>query len=299
MYQIRKHMKKLIRNSVFETNSSSSHSVSVADDTKEFVLDALYPDQDGIIEIEGGEFGWEWFKHNDAQTKASYIAQQFQYDENKLDTIREVIMEQTGAEDVRFVGLDDGYIDHDSVGILDSDKETIRQFIFNKNSWLFGGNDNSIADPTFYHVPEFKDGKQILPRYKYELKIEGFDQTTKFLEYPDEETLGDGLSSLLDNVYLSESGYFDTDNSIVAQLHRDSSKYFTYGYQKRPDMENKTIFFTKNTWHVAHDIWKRDYGTNDWSSELGYRKCREIEQELLDQENSPYVKAVKFELIEL
>jgi hypothetical protein len=132
-------MKKLIRSSVFETNSSSSHSVSIADETKEFVLDSIYPDQDGIIEIYGDEFGWEWFKHNDAKTKASYAAQQYQHNDSSLELIKEVIMEQTGAEDVRFIGLDNGYVDHDSVGILDSDKESLRQFIFNKNSWLFGG----------------------------------------------------------------------------------------------------------------------------------------------------------------
>lgn len=131
--------KKLIRSGVFETNSSSSHSVSIADSTKEFVLDSLYPDQDGVIEIYGEDFGWEWFKHNDAQTKAAYAAQQFKNDDTTLDTIREVIMEQTGAEEVRFVGLDNSYIDHDSMGILDYHKEKIRQFIFNKNSWLFGG----------------------------------------------------------------------------------------------------------------------------------------------------------------
>jgi hypothetical protein len=292
-------MKKLIRNSVFETNSSSSHSVSIADETKEFVLDTIYPDQDGVIEIHGGEYGWEWFKHNDAETKASYIAQQFQHNEDVLDRIREVIMEQTGAEEVKFIGLENGYVDHDSVGILDSDKESIKQFIFNKNSWLFGGNDNSTADPTFYHVPEFRDGKQILPRYKYELKIEGLDNTTKFLEYPTEDSLHDGLSALLDDVYLTEHGYFDTDNSLMARIHRDSRLYYTYGYRKKPDIENRTIYFTKDSWHKAREIWQRDFGTNDWSGELGYTKCREIEEELLNQENSPYVKAVKFELIEL
>jgi hypothetical protein len=292
-------MKKLIRSSVWETNSSSSHSVSIADETKEFVLDSIYPDQDGIIEIYGDEFGWEWFKHNDAKTKASYAAQQYQHNDSSLELIKEVIMEQTGAEDVRFIGLNNGYVDHDSVGILDSDKESLRQFIFNKNSWLFGGNDNSTADPTFYHVPEFKDGKQILPRYKYELKIEGFDQTTKFLEYPDEDKLDDGLSALLDGVYLSEHGYFDNDNSIMSVMHRDTRNYFQYNYRKSPDLENKVIYFTKDSWNAAHEIWKRDYGTNDWGGEFGYKKCREIEEDLLNKENSPFVKSVKFELIEL
>lgn len=290
--------KKLIRSGVFETNSSSSHSVSVANETKEFVLDTIYPDQDGIIELRGDEFGWEWFKHNDAQTKANYAAQQFENNEHLLDTLKEVIMEQTGAEDVIFK-LGNGYVDHDSMGILESSKEWLKSFIFNKNSWLFGGNDNSTADPTFYDVPEFKDGKQILPRYKYELKIEGFDKTTKFLEYPDQELLEDGFSSLLDDVHLSGSGYFDTDNSIMAQIHRDSRQYFTYSYKKRPDLEKGIVYFMKDAWQEARNIWERDFGTNDWKSELGYKKCCEIEKDLLSEKDSKFVKAVKFTLEEI
>lgn len=160
-------------------------------------------------------------------------------------------------------------------------------------------NDNSTADPTFYHVPEFKDGKQIVPRYKYELKIEGFKETTKFLEYPNQELLEDGLSALLDDVYLSENGYFDNDNSIMRQLNRDGRKYFTYSWRKSPDLENQIVYFTKESWNAANEIWKKDYGTNEWGSDLGYKKCREIEEDLLNQENSPFVKAIKFELVEL
>jgi hypothetical protein len=290
--------KKLIRSGVFETNSSSSHSVSVADENKEFVLDTIYPDQDGIIELRGDEFGWEWFKCNDAETKANYAAQQFENNESALDVLKEVIMEQTGAEDVLFK-LGNGYVDHDSMGILESSKEWLKSFIFNKNSWLFGGNDNSTADPTFYDVPEFKDGKQILPRYKYELKIEGFEQTTKFMEYPDQNKLDDGLSALLDGAYLSENGYFDTDNSIIAQIQRDSRKYFQYSYRKKPNFKKGIVYFIKDAWQEARKIWERDFGSNEWSSELGYKKCNEIEQELLSKKNSPFVKAVKFTLEEI
>ena len=150
-------MKKLIRKGVFETNSSSSHSIALATEDKEFVLDTIYPNQDGIIIINGDEYGWEWFKHNDSETKASYAAQSFANDSNQLDELREVIMEQTGATEVIFNGLNNGYIDHDSYGIVPTGKSELRNFIFNKNSWLFGGNDNSSPDPTFYHVPEIRD----------------------------------------------------------------------------------------------------------------------------------------------
>lgn len=291
--------KKLIRSGVFETNSSSSHSVSVANETKEFVLDTIYPDQDGVVEVSGDEFGWQWFKHNDAQTKASYAAQQFAHNDDSLDKLKEVIMEQTGAEDVVFVGLGSGYVDHDSMGILETSKEWLKNFIFNKNSWLFGGNDNSTADPTFYDVPEFKDGKQIVPRYKYELVIEGFDETTKFMEYPTEDKLETAFSALLDSVHLSESGYFDNDNSIMAQIQRDSRKYFQYSYRKKPNLKKGIVYFIKDSWQEARNTWERDFGTNEWNSELGYKKCCEIEKKLLSKKNSPFVKEVKFTLEEI
>jgi hypothetical protein len=291
--------KKLIRSGVWETNSSSSHSVSVADDTKEFVLDTIYPDQYGIVEISGDEFGWDWFKHNDAQTKANYAAQQFAHNDDSLELLKEVIASQTGAQEVVFVGLNSGYVDHDSMGILETSKEWLKNFIFNKNSWLFGGNDNSTADPTFYDVPEFKDGKQIVPRYKYELVIEGFNKTTKFLENPNKEQIEKGLSALLDDVYLSESGYFDDDNSIMAQIRRDSSKTFRYSYRKLPNLKKGIIYFIKESWGEARKIWERDFGTNEWNSDLGYKKCCEIEKKLLSKKNSPFVKEVKFTLKEI
>lgn len=46
-------MKTIIRRGVFETNSSSSHSISIASEDKEFVMDTIYPDQNGVVRIVG------------------------------------------------------------------------------------------------------------------------------------------------------------------------------------------------------------------------------------------------------
>lgn len=293
-------MKKiLVRKGVFETNSSSSHSISIADDTKQFVMDTIYPDQNGNVYVYGGEYGWEWFKHNDAETKLSYAAQQFHGNISSLNTLREIVMEQTGATDVVF-NLD-GYIDHDSVGIVPSDKDSLRNFIFNKNSWLFGGNDNSTPDPTFYDVPEIRDGRVILPVYKYELIVEGYDKKTKFKDNPTKEEIEDGLYSLLQGVYLSENGYFDDDNSIFAQLHRNRDTMYEFSTYKSPiDYENGNIFFVKDAFQEAKRIFDRDPENKklDWSSE-GYRKCREIEESLMKDENSGFTKKVKFHVKEI
>jgi hypothetical protein len=292
-------MKKLIRNGVFETNSSSSHSISIADETKQFVLDTLYPDQNGVITLNGGEFGWEWFKHNDAETKANYAAQALGLNSSLVD----VIKEQTGASEV-IIDVEDGYIDHDSYGLVPTNKEELRNFIFNKNSWLFGGNDNSEPDPTFYHVPEYKDGTMIRPIYKFELKLENFDKKTKFLEYPTEEEIQSAFESLLSGVKLYDSNgtlHFDDDNSFYSRLYRDK-KYFEYSRWQGSyiDFFNKICYFSKNVWEIAKDIYdsKPESKNEDWSSE-GYRKAKQIQDDLLKDENSPYKKGVKFYVTEI
>ena len=84
--------KKLIRVGVWETNSSSSHSLSLgSSQSKDFVLDTIYPDEEGKIYINGGEFGWEWNKFNDSMTKANYAAQQLE--NSDMDNFIEVIKE--------------------------------------------------------------------------------------------------------------------------------------------------------------------------------------------------------------
>lgn len=293
--------KKLIRNNVFETNSSSSHSISIADDNKQFVLDYIYPDQNGVITLQGGEFGWDWFKHNDAETKANYVAASY----GLTDNLVKVLMDHTGATEIKYTGSDDygnnwSYVDHDSHGVAPSSYDELKNFIFNKNSWLFGGNDNSDPDPTFYDVPEFKDGKQIVPEYKFMLKIDGFDGTTKFKSEPTEDMLLQAFSSLLSRVHLHENGWFDDDESIMAQINRDTRKCYQYNSWKKPiDFENKFIYFVKDGWSESRKIWEQRYPNEDWNGPNGYQKCKQIEDELYEDPNSNFVKTVKFYIEEI
>ena len=213
-------MKKLIRKGVFETNSSSSHSISLAGEDKQFIMDVIYPGQHGRIIIRGQDFGWEWEKFSDAETKLAYAFT----DHVDPDMLKKVVMDQTGATEVIFIE-NDGHIDHESYGTASSictNEENTRNFIFNKNSWLFTGNDNGTPDPTFYHVPEIRDGKQILPQYKFELSISGLKNTTKFLSYPTDDELIDGINALMAGVLMGENGYmFEQDSSnIYFQINR-------------------------------------------------------------------------------
>lgn len=274
-------MKKLIRKGVYETNSSSSHSISIASEDKQFVMDVIYPNQDGIVTLIGGEFGWDWFKHNDAETKANYAAQSFNNDDNSLELLKEVIMEQTGAENVIFQNLDNGYIDHDSYGIVPKTKDDLRNFIFNKNSWLFGGNDNESVAPDFYIVSEYRDGKMIKPKFKYSLCVDGLQQTIKFLEKPTDEKLRDAIDSLVSSYMVTEHGTFLTDTSVMWQIVRPRGVYFELSYRLHQDYSTGEILFMKENDYTYHDIEKRlenegKLNNVDWDG-----RCKLITKELL------------------
>lgn len=210
----------------------------------DFVMDIIYPDQDGKIFVFGCEFGWGWEKFNDSMTKLAYVFQD--QDSNYHDMIVDVVKEQTGALEVIFDEAS-GYIDHEGCGTASeacTNKESLRQFIFNKNSWLFIGNDNTYPDPMFYNVPEFKGGRQILPKYKFELVIDNLEKTTKYKDEPNDEELEQGIDALLENAYLTEKGNFIVEDNILFQLSRPRNFYRKTFYLKQ-DYSKKEIFFLR------------------------------------------------------
>ena len=73
---------KTIRKSVFETNSSSTHSISIDDSGANYT--SITPDRDGNIVLKGGQFGWEIGDFNDPLTKANYCAVDQLSDEDNI-----------------------------------------------------------------------------------------------------------------------------------------------------------------------------------------------------------------------
>lgn len=66
---------KQLRKNIFETNSSSTHSVTINGKDK-YEWDALsgyVDDEDGKIHVELGEFGWGYDEYEDAYMKLSYL----------------------------------------------------------------------------------------------------------------------------------------------------------------------------------------------------------------------------------
>ena len=175
-------MKTQIRRGVFETNSSSVHSISIIKDNfkgslpKKFVINC------------NGEFGWEGDIYDDSSSKAAYLYQAIKYYTEKnanvndeKERIQDLMdkfignLESYGIEVVcpyRFTTItsmeigpnenydyvtfvdengnepaDDGYLDHGSeakefVDYVLSSPENTVKFIFDYRCYIETGNDN-------------------------------------------------------------------------------------------------------------------------------------------------------------
>jgi len=142
---------------VFETNSSSTHSICIT--PGDFKPDTFYRTDNGILRLLPGEFGWEQESYRDPWSKASYCLTYVKTggdpDGSREAMLREVLEEETGAK-VEFVPFESdpftsewGYIDRqshircgDACGEAFESKESLRAFIFNPNSILVTDNDN-------------------------------------------------------------------------------------------------------------------------------------------------------------
>jgi len=161
-------MKTCTRRGVFETNSSSSHSISI--DTSDYFTSMLQVRNGKVVSF-GGEFGWEEMRYTDAKTKLDYCvtflfgnvavrdknwdidkeatAAAFEEIKNskKYNMLKSVIFEYCNAVlAVRDNGeYDFGYIDHQSDYVCEevfTDENTLANFIFNPKSVLITDNDN-------------------------------------------------------------------------------------------------------------------------------------------------------------
>lgn len=160
------HGRLQVRDAVFETNSSSSHSLTVASSDN---LAGTFP-QDmlraGRVSVRVGEFGWEWRRYFEPINKVRYlvtqvtdgeppklgdadaVAEQLAADNQYFRLLAEVVKTQSGCDLV--VEPSSGYIDHQSargekgVGMeLFDSTDRLRHFIFSPESYVETGNDNT------------------------------------------------------------------------------------------------------------------------------------------------------------
>lgn len=204
-------MKINVRKNVFETNSSSSHSIHIDRSTRLFDT-SLLPDKHGHITLRGGQFGWEWKRYNDAKTKANYMAINGSGLNNKLLTT--AIKEFTGANHVLY-SLGDSYIDHQSTSLFSEFKTTkeVIHFIFNPNCWLITGNDNSDSPGYIYEFPHVTPKGTFPPLYRWMVFIPDSDISKKFKYKPTIKEIGSAISDLLYSYSADENGKIINSNS--------------------------------------------------------------------------------------
>ena len=150
---------KKIRHNVFETNSSSTHSICVAKDKNVSIPPIIY--------FNIGQFGWEENTLDSIQEKASYIytACLYNQDNEALDSIKKILQEnmiEAVFEEVKmkhYKTLDKegneviksypetGYVDHGGnlynfISHVAYDKELLFNYLFSPLSFVLTSNDN-------------------------------------------------------------------------------------------------------------------------------------------------------------
>lgn len=155
-----------VRSGVFETNSSSSHSLVLADGFTNMVEPPI-PDSmmdDGAIHVFSGEYGWEIETYYDVSSKLSYLYtdamigetdadpndKEYQESNKNLKLIVDAVKQYAGVDVVFHKEISDyhpfGYIDHQSVGLIstvwDAGIDGVIRFVFSNDSSFETDNDN-------------------------------------------------------------------------------------------------------------------------------------------------------------
>ena len=158
---------KKIRNSVFETNSSSTHSICVCKENRGIV----FPEKIDI-NIQDYEFGWEHEKYSSTDEKLAYIIMGITaryYSQGITETCKKIELllktigqwiKRVSVHGLYFLCYDGsayieeenyGYVDHASEmeELLDAvlnDEETLKRYLFSSDSFILTGNDNCDDD---------------------------------------------------------------------------------------------------------------------------------------------------------
>jgi len=139
-------MKKQIRKNVFETNSSSVHSLVISNggrEPSEFKLN-----KNGEIEVDFGQFGKDLHYYTSQYDKLSYLITCLYYlsgwevediyDRWEFKEIQDAVCKYTGAKGIKIIGKEEPEIDHqsqpyDGIEIINTyDEDAVINFIFNK-----------------------------------------------------------------------------------------------------------------------------------------------------------------------
>lgn len=160
-------MLKLIRNGVFETNSSSNHSLSINYGEKKRVYDTLPVNEDGSVIIDCG--GYDFSRQEPRRTNNTIeklvffitLETRWEFDAEDLKEFEELILENTEASKVIFKNLNKSTIEFGGDFSIPKGR-LLYDAIFDKNSWLFlegdeYGLDDAIDEREFYNPAEITE----------------------------------------------------------------------------------------------------------------------------------------------
>lgn len=147
-----------IRYRVFETNSSSTHSLSLRrEKVKELTIEEIkkslecFLTKDNYIKVDLGEYNCGWDILENPAQKLKYILTKGVYSNGPLDYYMctdefyklETFIKDLGYEGIEIDDSNDYYIDHQSA--YNTFDEDIIEIITNPNYVIVIGNDNSYA----------------------------------------------------------------------------------------------------------------------------------------------------------
>ncbi len=149
-------MKRQIRSSVFETNSSSTHSFTYGGAYNNLVVD----DFDNCVHTSLGEFGWEVHSYFDSEAKLSYILlaaahftnHSFWWHKNTFEEeltsfketeeyqrIEEAVKNVMNCDGIVIEDYAEGYIDHQSLEYDSFDEWLDDTYADSVEDFIFGG----------------------------------------------------------------------------------------------------------------------------------------------------------------
>lgn len=131
----------------FATNSSSSHAIIMSTSGK-------FPEYDDY----SGDYGWDWFVQQDFDAKLSYIYVAIRDQFNSNQELADHLRVEVEHIDAISSALSDGYIDHDSYGVIN--RSNAAMVLHSEVLAIRGGNDNEGISGELSSYPEI-DSDQI------------------------------------------------------------------------------------------------------------------------------------------
>lgn len=262
---------------IFETNSSSSHSISFGPLGR--ISDTLETDENGVIHVSTDDWEGAGNKFNDAASKLSYLlcfaytlmddSEDFAYDDldsaefskklkteecyrryrEYLDFVKDIVLEFTGASDLVVFTERDTRIDHQSLDIINrndfKDREFVKELVFNPNTWVYAIWDSYDPPMDFY-----ENRGSILYSIVFDLPGISEEDSTLTFRFGDMSTLDGEISSFLyrffwdkskDKFYeISDPRYYPGNSGTYSGISPKNGK-FTFG--GRGGEDGRTIDF--------------------------------------------------------